>query len=103
MPITGPDPQRGMIFQEANLLPWLSAVDNVAFPLKLRRVPKAERLAAAARMLELTGLAGFERLLDDAELRRRMGQAGRERIREHFTWPAVTDLTIQAYEDALAG
>jgi glycosyltransferase involved in cell wall biosynthesis len=47
--------------------------------------------------------AALERLLGDAELRGRMGQAGRERIREHFTWPAVTDLTIQAYEDALAG
>jgi glycogen(starch) synthase len=47
--------------------------------------------------------AALERLLDDAELRRRMGEAGRERIREHFTWPAVTDLTIQAYEAALAG
>ena len=45
----------------------------------------------------------LERLLGDADLRRRMGEAGRERIREHFTWPAVTDLTIQAYEDALAG
>ena len=50
----------GMVFQEANLLPWLSALDNVAFPLKLRGVPKAERRAAAARMLTLTGLAGFE-------------------------------------------
>jgi NitT/TauT family transport system ATP-binding protein len=60
-PITAPMPRKvGMIFQEANLLPWLSAIDNVAFPLKLRRVPKPERLAAAARMLELTGLAGFE-------------------------------------------
>jgi NitT/TauT family transport system ATP-binding protein len=59
--ITVPMPRKvGMIFQEANLLPWLSAIDNVAFPLKLRRVPKAERLEAAARMLELTGLAGFE-------------------------------------------
>jgi glycosyltransferase involved in cell wall biosynthesis len=47
--------------------------------------------------------AALERLLGDADLRRQMGQAGRERIREHFTWPAVTDLTIQAYEDALAG
>ena len=47
--------------------------------------------------------AALERLLGDADLRRRMGQAGRERIREHFTWPAVTDLTIKAYEDALAG
>ena len=60
-PITGPMPRKvGMIFQEANLLPWLSAVDNVAFPLKLRHVAKQERLAAARRMLELTGLAGFE-------------------------------------------
>ena len=48
-PITAPMPRKvGMIFQEANLLPWLSAVDNVAFPLKLRRVAKAERLLAAA-------------------------------------------------------
>jgi NitT/TauT family transport system ATP-binding protein len=60
-PITAPMPRKvGMIFQEANLLPWLSAVDNVAFPLKLRRVAKAERLLAARRMLELTGLTGFE-------------------------------------------
>ena len=60
-PMTAPMPRKvGMIFQEANLLPWLSAVDNVAFPLKLRRVAKSERLAAARRMLELTGLAGFE-------------------------------------------
>jgi NitT/TauT family transport system ATP-binding protein len=59
--ITAPMPRKvGMIFQEANLLPWLSAIDNVAFPLKLRHVAKAERHAAAARMLELTGLAGFE-------------------------------------------
>jgi NitT/TauT family transport system ATP-binding protein len=60
-PMTAPMPRKvGMVFQEANLLPWLSAVDNVAFPLKLRRVPKGERLAAARRMLELTGLAGAE-------------------------------------------
>ena len=59
-PMTAPMPRKvGMIFQEANLLPWLSAVDNVAFPLKLRHVPKADRRAAAARMLALTGLAGF--------------------------------------------
>jgi NitT/TauT family transport system ATP-binding protein len=60
-PITGPMPRKvGMIFQEANLLPWLSALDNVAFPLKLRRVDKTERLPAARRMLALTGLTGFE-------------------------------------------
>ena len=60
-PMTAPMPRKvGMVFQEANLLPWLSAVDNVAFPLKLRRVPRRERLDAARRMLELTGLIGAE-------------------------------------------
>ncbi len=63
-PIEGPMPQKiGMIFQEANLLPWLSAVENVAFPLKLRGVPKRERLAIATRMLALTGLSSFEQRL----------------------------------------
>jgi D-inositol-3-phosphate glycosyltransferase len=47
--------------------------------------------------------SALERLLGDAGLRRRMGEAGRQRVRERFSWPAVTDATIQAYEDALAG
>jgi glycosyltransferase involved in cell wall biosynthesis len=46
--------------------------------------------------------AALERLLGDAELRRRLGEAGRERVREHFAWPAVTRATIEAYEAALA-
>jgi glycosyltransferase involved in cell wall biosynthesis len=46
--------------------------------------------------------AALERLLADGELRRRLGEAGRERARTHFSWPAVTDATIEAYEDALA-
>jgi glycosyltransferase involved in cell wall biosynthesis len=45
----------------------------------------------------------LERLLADAELRGRMGEAGRERVRERFSWPAVTDATIEAYEHVLAG
>jgi glycosyltransferase involved in cell wall biosynthesis len=46
--------------------------------------------------------SALERLLADGELRRRMGEAGRERVRERFSWPAVTDATIEAYEHALA-
>ncbi len=44
--------------------------------------------------------AALQRLLDDRELRRRMGEAGRERVRERFSWDAVTDATIAAYRDA---
>jgi glycosyltransferase involved in cell wall biosynthesis len=44
----------------------------------------------------------LERLVGDRELRRRMGAAGRERARERFAWPAVTDATLAAYEAALS-
>jgi glycogen(starch) synthase len=44
----------------------------------------------------------LRRLLDDPELRTRLGANARERAREHFTWDRVTDLTLQAYEEALA-
>jgi glycosyltransferase involved in cell wall biosynthesis len=43
----------------------------------------------------------LERLLADKELRRRLGEAGRERIRRHFSWDPVTDATLAAYEEAL--
>jgi glycosyltransferase involved in cell wall biosynthesis len=46
--------------------------------------------------------AALQRLLADGELRRRLGGAARERIREHFSWERFGDETMRAYEDALA-
>jgi glycosyltransferase involved in cell wall biosynthesis len=46
--------------------------------------------------------AALERLLGDAELRRRLGEAARERIRRRFTWNAVLDATIELYRGAAA-
>ena len=45
--------------------------------------------------------AALERLLEDVELRRRLGVAARERIRKHFSWKPVTDATLAAYDEAL--
>ena len=47
--------------------------------------------------------SALERLLGDAELRRRMGEAARARVREHFSWDATTDATLAAYEDTVRG
>jgi glycogen(starch) synthase len=45
--------------------------------------------------------AALERLLGDADLRRRLGAAGRERARTVFSWPAATEATLAAYAEAL--
>lgn len=47
------------MFQEATLLPWLTAQQNVELPLKLRRVRRAERAAEAERLLSLVRLEGW--------------------------------------------
>ena len=49
----------GMVFQDDQLFPHLSAGDNVAFGLKMAGVDKATRTARAAELLTLVGLAGF--------------------------------------------
>ncbi len=61
-PITGPDPQRGVIFQQYAVFPYLTVFQNAVFGLTLQvnRKPKAEREAIAHRYIELMGLKGFE-------------------------------------------
>jgi glycosyltransferase involved in cell wall biosynthesis len=44
--------------------------------------------------------SALEELLGDPELRRRLGEAGRERARERFSWETVTDSTLVAYAEA---
>jgi NitT/TauT family transport system ATP-binding protein len=59
--VTGPHPSIGMVFQEESTFPWRTVIENVAFPLEITGVPKAERLGRARHFIELVGLAGFER------------------------------------------
>jgi len=60
-PVTGPGPERGVIFQEYGVFPWLTVKQNIAFGLKLKanRVPDAERDAICDHYLSLMGLADF--------------------------------------------
>ncbi|TCL74600.1 ATP-binding cassette domain-containing protein [Rhizobium sp. BK251] len=59
--IDGPGADRAVVFQDDALYPWLNAADNIAFPLKLRGLPKAERLQRAEELLVKVGLEGAGR------------------------------------------
>ena len=59
-PLRGLGAGRAVIFQEPRLLPWLTALDNVAFGLEVRGVPRAQARARARHYLRLVGLADFE-------------------------------------------
>ncbi len=57
--VRGPGPERGVIFQQYALFPWLTVRQNVEFGLELQKIGKAERRAIADRQLELTNLTAF--------------------------------------------
>jgi len=58
-PVTGPRPNEiGLIFQEANLLPWRNLEQNIRFPFEIRRT-RADTLRIDSLLRE-TGLVGFE-------------------------------------------
>jgi NitT/TauT family transport system ATP-binding protein len=59
MPITGPGPSRGMVFQDYGLFPWLSVRDNIGFGPRSRGRPRAEVRETTERFIELVGLTNF--------------------------------------------
>jgi ABC-type nitrate/sulfonate/bicarbonate transport system ATPase subunit len=59
-PINGPGPDRGMVFQQSALFPWLTAVGNIEFGPQNQGMPKAQRRELAQELIELVRLQGFE-------------------------------------------
>jgi NitT/TauT family transport system ATP-binding protein len=56
----GEQPSTGMVFQQANLMPWRTAIENIKLPLEVKQVNEATARAKAQEMIELVGLQGFE-------------------------------------------
>ncbi len=56
----GGHPRIGFVFQQANLMPWRSVLENIILPLELENTPAEVARQKAAEMIELVGLEGFE-------------------------------------------
>jgi NitT/TauT family transport system ATP-binding protein len=56
----GGQPRIGMVFQQANLMPWRTAIENIILPLELQGVPAEQACGRAQELINLVGLQGFE-------------------------------------------
>ena len=61
--IAGPSPERGVIFQQYALFPWLTVSQNIEFGLTIKHMPKRERDAIVRKCLDLVGLTQFAHAL----------------------------------------
>jgi NitT/TauT family transport system ATP-binding protein len=59
IPLNGPPDGIGYVFQEANLMPWRSVLENITLPLEIQQVPKSDAAALGQELIELVGLEGF--------------------------------------------
>ena len=58
--ISGPGPDRGVVFQEHAILPWRTVARNIGHGLEIRKVPEEERSRRVQEFVNLVGLTGFE-------------------------------------------
>ncbi|MCC6895499.1 MAG: ATP-binding cassette domain-containing protein, partial [Anaerolineae bacterium] len=59
-PVKGARPEIGMVFQEANLLPWRSIMKNILYPFEIKSMPVSKSRTLIDHLLDVTGLKGFE-------------------------------------------
>lgn len=58
--VTGPGPDRGMVFQSYTLFPWLTVAQNIAFGLREKHAPEQAIRDLVAYYIDMVGLKGFE-------------------------------------------
>lgn len=59
-PVTGPGPDRGVVFQEFVLYPWRTVMQNITLGPEIQKMPKEEAERRAQKWIRLAGLSGFE-------------------------------------------
>jgi NitT/TauT family transport system ATP-binding protein len=57
--LNGPCREIGFVFQNANLMPWRTVLENITLPLEIHGIPKAEVEQRARELIDLVGLKGF--------------------------------------------
>ena len=57
--VSGPGPERAVVFQDYALFPWMTVRDNIEFGLEARKLPVAQRCEISSRLLKVVGLSDF--------------------------------------------
>ena len=84
-----PGRDRGVVFQELAILPWRTVRRNIGHGLEIAGVGRAERETTVARLIELTGLAGFE-----DRYPHELSGGMRQRVAVARTWAANPDVIL---------
>ena len=87
--ITAPGIDRGIVFQEYALFPWLTVADNIAYPLRRTAVHARKRREIVARYIALMGLGGFE-----ARFPRELSGGMRQRVALARTFAYEPDIML---------
>jgi ABC-type nitrate/sulfonate/bicarbonate transport system ATPase subunit len=87
--VTGPGRDRGVVFQELAILPWRTVRRNIGHGLEIARVARAARERAVARLIELTGLVGFE-----DRYPHELSGGMKQRVAVARTWAADPDVIL---------
>jgi NitT/TauT family transport system ATP-binding protein len=87
--VRAPGRDRGVVFQELAILPWRTVRRNIGHGLEIARVPRAEREETVKRLIDLTGLSGFE-----DRYPHELSGGMKQRVAVARTWAADPDVIL---------
>ncbi len=88
-PVRGPGRERGVVFQEIAILPWRTVRRNIGHGLEIAGLPRAERARIVKRLIDLTGLTGFE-----DRYPHELSGGMKQRVAVARTWAADPDVIL---------